>query len=148
MGIGLFIDGWYLYSVVGRQKTNYLKLRQFIESELGDKIDEGYFFSADDNPPNAEKLHSALTYPPPTGPGLRVKIYWLQKKLLFWPGQDRTPVIHPTQNYQYELTTQKGVDVGFVYHMTRSFMNRKWDKLVLIAGDGDFHEPVQGLVEQ
>jgi len=146
MGIGLFIDHRYLYNVVGRQKTDYLKLRNFIESELNYFVDEGYFFNADDDAPAAAKLHSALSYPPPNGPGLRVKTYWLQKKPLYWP--DRTPVIHPSKNYQFELTTQKAVDVGLVYHMTRSFMNRKWTKLILIAGDGDFHEPVQGLVEQ
>ncbi|MCL2406962.1 MAG: NYN domain-containing protein [Defluviitaleaceae bacterium] len=147
MPIGLFIDHRYLYNVVGRQKTDYFKLRNFVEKELNDIVDEGYFFNADDDKDAAAKLHSALSFPPPNGPGLRVKTYWLQKRPLFWP--DKTPVMHPTkQNFQYELTTRKAVDVGLVYHMTRSFMNRKWDKLVLIAGDGDFYEPVQGLVEQ
>ena len=31
--------------------------------------------------------------------------------------------------------------------MVRSFYKRHWTKLVLCAGDGDFHEPVQNLVE-
>jgi uncharacterized LabA/DUF88 family protein len=31
--------------------------------------------------------------------------------------------------------------------MTRSFLKRGWRKLILAAGDGDFHEPVQALVE-
>lgn len=48
---------------------------------------------------------------------------------------------------QYELVQQKGVDVGLAYHMVRSFYKRHWTKLVLCAGDGDFHEPVQNLVE-
>ncbi|MBI1807422.1 MAG: NYN domain-containing protein [Ignavibacteria bacterium] len=56
--------------------------------------------------------------------------------------------MHPTiPDMQYELTTQKAVDVGLIYHMTRSFHKRHWTKLVLAAGDGDFFEPVQNLVE-
>jgi len=102
---------------------------------------------ADKNPPKAERLHSILTFPPPQGPGLRVKLYWLQEKLLFW--LDGTPVMHPKKpDFQYKETMQKAVDVGLVYHRTRSYMNRKWNKLVLIAGDGDFHEPIQDLVEK
>jgi len=56
--------------------------------------------------------------------------------------------VHPEHSeIKYELTTQKAVDVGLIYHMVRSYHKRKWTKLVLIAGDADFHEPVQNLVE-
>lgn len=148
MSIGVFIDAAYILRA-HKEHTNYLKLRQFIEKELDDTVDEGYFFNADTDPPKASKLHNALTFPPPKGPGFRVKTYWLQKKQLYWPkslgGQ---PVVHPDNpEIQYELTTQKAVDVGLIYHMTRSHAKRKWGKLVLAAGDADFHEPVQNLVE-
>lgn len=148
MAIGLFIDGAYVYKVFN-DKIDFVKLRNHIETTLNDKIEEAYFFSADDDPPSAEKLHNALAYPPPTGPGFRLKIYWLQKKKLYWPlelgGQ---PVMHPTiADLQYEVKQQKAVDVGLIYHMTRSLQRKKWDKLVLAAGDSDFHEPVQNLVE-
>lgn len=145
MSIGLFIDGQYLHQALGRKKINFIKLRMLVERELGDVIDEGYYFSADDDPPVAERFHHALSYPPPTGPGLRVKVYWLQRKKLTWP--DGTPVVHPMEGYQYETVTQKAVDVGLVYHLTRAFHMRKFTKLALISGDGDFHEPVQNLVE-
>ncbi|MCL2084699.1 MAG: NYN domain-containing protein [Oscillospiraceae bacterium] len=145
MSIGLFIDGQYLYQVVGRRKIDFIKLREMVERELNDIIDEGYYFSADDDPPLAEKFHNALSYPPPSGPGLRVKVYWLQRKKLFWP--DGTPVIHPTERFQYESITQKAVDVGLMYHLTRAFHKRQFTRLALISGDGDFHEPVQNLVE-
>lgn len=148
MSIGLFIDGAYVWKTY-KEHIDYAKLRGFVESELKDTVDEGYFFNADTDPPKAEKLHNALTFPPPNGPGLRVKIYWLQKKQLFWPKQlGGQPVVHPDDpSIQYELTSQKAVDVGLVYHMTRSHNRRKWTKLVLAAGDADFHEPVQTLVE-
>lgn len=148
MAIGVFIDGAYVAKVF-RDRMDYVKLRQLIEQELGDSIDEAYFFNADENPPRAQKFHNALAFPPPKGPGMRVKIYWLQRKLLWWPKRlGGLPVIHPDDELvQYELTQQKAVDVGLVFHMIRSFSKRKWTKLVLAAGDADFHEPVQYLVE-
>jgi uncharacterized LabA/DUF88 family protein len=149
MPIGLFIDGAYLAKVYPR-RLDYAALRRLLEAELADEVDEGYYFDADDDPPKAQRLHNALAYPPPTGPGLRVKIYWLHKKKLFWPAAlGGGPVLHPTKNppLQYELVTQKAVDVGLVFHLTRSFLKRGWKKLVLAGGDGDFHEPVQALVE-
>jgi uncharacterized LabA/DUF88 family protein len=57
------------------------------------------------------------------------------------------PVVHPESGVQYELTTQKGVDVGLAFHLMRSFSKTGWDRLYLTAGDGDFHEVVQHLVE-
>ncbi len=148
MSIGIFIDGAYVLKTF-KGHMDYVALRRHIEEKLDDTIDEGYFFNADLEPPRAEKFHHALTLPMPKGPGLRVKTYWLKKTALFWPKQyGGQPVLHPEiSDLQFEQTTQKAVDVGLVFHMMRSFQKRKWTKLVLIAGDGDFHEPVQSLVE-
>jgi uncharacterized LabA/DUF88 family protein len=148
MSIGMFIDGAYIWHVF-QERINYASLRTYIEKELGDEMDDAYYFNADDDPPKAQKLHNALAYPPPNGPGLRVKIYWLQKKLLFWPKHmGGGPVMHPSiPEMQYEQKSQKAVDVGLTFHMVRSYHKRHWNKLVLAAGDSDFHEPVQSLVE-
>lgn len=149
MAIGLFIDGAYVYKVFQPYDMDYKKLRDYVEAELNDEIDEGYFFNAEDESPKAQRLHNAIAYPPPDGPGLRVKIYWLHKRPLYWPRSlGGMPVMHPEiSDLQYEIKTQKAVDVGLVYHMVRSFHKRKWNKLVLAAGDADFYEPVQHLVE-
>ncbi|CAN5433953.1 hypothetical protein BH11BAC2_BH11BAC2_00170 [soil metagenome] len=148
MSIGLFIDASYCYKVF-RDKIDYIKLRQHIEITMGDTIDEAYYFSADNDPPVAANMHAFLSTPYPAGPGFRVKIYRMSKKNLFWPDHlGGNPVTHPTEkNTFYELRSQKGVDVGLVFHMTRSYYRRKWSHLVLVAGDGDFNEPVQNLVE-
>lgn len=155
MPIGLFIDAAYLYQVAKKLSPDqpflidYKKLREIIEQKLGDSIDEAYYFGADDDPPRALKLTAYLQNQYPDGPGFRVKMYWLSKKLMYWPNiHGGGPVMHPTKpGVQLEQWSQKGVDVGLVYHMTNSFHRRKWNKLVLAAGDGDFHEPVQNLVE-
>lgn len=148
MSIGLFIDGSYAYNVYPGA-LDFAKFREALEAHLGDVVDEAYYFNADDDPPKSTRFNQYLTVPPPKGPGFRVKVYWLSKKKLTWPKKyGGGPVMHPTMpDVQFELASQKGVDVGLAFHMVRSFYRRKWTKLVLFAGDGDFHEPVQSLVE-
>lgn len=150
-----FIDGAYLFKawqgLKRAEKLDYLKLRQHLELEYEARIEDAYYFNADSDPPNAKAsaFHSALSYPPPAGPGLRVKLYWLQKKPLHWPSSwGGGPVVHPETGRHFELIQQKAVDVGLAFHLMRSFARRKWRKLFLAAGDSDFHEAVQHLVEQ
>jgi len=159
MAAAWFIDGSYLFKVwsnLQRQdQLDFLRLRQYLEREfcdvnLGERIEEAYYFGADPEPPNSRQnaFHAALQYPPPGGPGLRVKLYWLQRKHLWWPpalgGQQ---VVHPETGQPYELVQQKAVDVGLATHLMRSYAKRRWEKLFFAAGDGDFHEPIQHLVE-
>jgi len=149
-----FIDGAYLFkvwqSLKRADKLDYYKLRVYLESAHEARIEDAYYFNADSDPPATKMnaFHSALSYPPPAGPGIRVKLYWLQKKPLFWPASwGGGPVLHPESSRQYELIQQKAVDVGLAFHLMRSFGHRKWKKLFLCAGDSDFHEAVQHLVE-
>jgi uncharacterized LabA/DUF88 family protein len=153
-GAAWFVDGAYLFkvwqSLKRADKLDYLKLRNYLESTFDQRIEDAYYFNADSDPPTAKMnaFHSALSYPPPAGPGIRVKLYWLQKKPLFWPvSWGGGPVLHPETSRHYELTQQKAVDVGLAFHLMRSFGHRKWKKLFLAAGDSDFHEAVQHLVE-
>jgi len=118
MSIGWFVDGSYLTKVwgglwgpraVGQEtpRLNYLKLRNLLESRLSDQVDEAYYLNADPDPPTAKTnaFHNALAYPPPTGPGLRVKLYWLAKRQLFWPSyMGGGPVVHPVTGQQFELS--------------------------------------------
>jgi uncharacterized LabA/DUF88 family protein len=55
--------------------------------------------------------------------------------------------VHPTTGEAYIQKTLKGVDVGLSFHLMRSYSKRGWKKLYLMAGDGDFHEVIQHLVE-
>jgi len=149
-----FVDGAYLFkswqSLHRTDKLDYLKLRGHLETTFRVRIDDAYYFNADNDPPTAKTnaFHSALMYPPPGGPGLRVKLYWLQKRPLFWPNAwGGGPVVHPQTGQQYELIQQKAVDVGLAFHLMRSYSHREWRTLFLAAGDSDFHEAVQHLVE-
>jgi uncharacterized LabA/DUF88 family protein len=159
MSAAWFVDGEYLSKVwqaLNRpDQLDYVKLRQHIEATYCDvgsreRIEDAYYFNADPDPPTSRTnaYHSALAYPPPGGPGLRVKLEWLTKKSLYWPkAMGATPVVHPTTGVQFELTQQKAVDVSLAFHLTLSYSNRKWRKLFFAAGDGDVKTPIQSLVE-
>jgi uncharacterized LabA/DUF88 family protein len=149
-----FIDGAYLFkvwqSLKRSDRLDYLKLRNYLETQFGEGIEDAYYFNADADPASSKQsaFHSALSYRPPDGPGIRVKLYWLQKKALFWPTSwGGGPVLHPETQRHFELVQQKAVDVGLAFHLMRSHSHRKWTTLHLAAGDSDFHEVVQHLVE-
>src|SRR5439155_9049615 len=141
MATGWFVDGAYLgkvwqASVPAGQRLSFLKLRTHLEQELADKVDEAYYLNADPDPPTAKAnaFHNALAYPPPTGPGLRVKLYWLERRQLHWPAHmGGAAVVHPTTGVPFELVQQKAVDVGLAFHLIRSHTNRGWTKLALCA---------------
>ena len=161
MSAAWFVDGSYAYNcwkAVGtRRQIDYTRLRKEIEDDADMAIGEAYYFGTDKNVSSATQnssilqnaFHRAIAIPPPDGPGLRVKLYWLQTKKLSWPQSlGGSPVMHPDyDDIQYELTSQKGVDVGLSFHLMRSFSKHHWKKLYLVAGDGDFHEVIQHLVE-
>jgi uncharacterized LabA/DUF88 family protein len=159
MAAAWFVDGAYLYklwSSLGRQDSlDFLKLRQLLERQYCDaarneRIEDAYYFNADGEPSMARQsaFHMALQYPPPTGPGLRVKLYWLQRRQIWWPASmGGLQVVHPSTGQPYEVVQQKAVDVGLATNLVRSHAKRGWQKLFLAAGDGDFHEPIQHLVE-
>ncbi|MEO6600794.1 MAG: NYN domain-containing protein [Polyangiaceae bacterium] len=149
-----FTDGAYLFkawqSLKRSDRLDYLKLRLYLESTFGSAIEDAYYFNSDPDVANAKQnaFHSALSYRPPDGPGIRVKLYWLQKKPLFWPNSwGGGPVLHPDTHRHFELIQQKAVDVGLAFHLMRSHDKQKWPTLFLGAGDSDFHEVVQHLVE-
>jgi len=156
LGAAWFVDGAYVskvwQSLQRRDKPDYLKLRRLLEtylrSEPKEAIEDAYYFTAESDPAKTNAFHSALSFPPPSGPGLRVKSYWLSRRQLQWPAAlGGGAVIHPQTGEPFELTQQKAVDVGLVFHLLRSFSLRRWRVLFLAAGDGDFHEAVQHLVE-
>ncbi len=152
----LFVDGSFVYKVwkaTEHGNINYRDLRKLLEEEYLDddtRITEAYYFNADDDPPKASTnaFHEQLKVRYPNGPGFRVKMYWLAKRKLFWPQvMGGGPVVHPETGEQYVQTTQKGVDVGLALHLLKSFNRRKWSTLSLAAGDGDFSEVIEYLVE-
>jgi len=159
MPAALFVDAGYinkLWMALNRTDyLDYLKLREHLEATYcnpaaGDRILEAYYFTAKLDPGNdrMDAYLNALSYPPPVGPGFRVKVEWCVKEPLFWPKSlGGAPVLHPSTGEQYELIRQKAVDVSLAFHLILSHTTRQWTKLFLATGDGDFKTPIQYLVE-
>ncbi|WP_285435620.1 NYN domain-containing protein [Pseudomonas sp. fls2-241-R2A-110] len=154
MGAALFVDGGYAIkawgSVAAGAKMDYLKFRTFIEDEVREPLGDAYYFNCDNDPPSTAQdgFHKFLRSAPPRGAGMRVKLYWLQTKLHEWPSHmGGGAIVHPNTGEQYVTKAQKAVDVGLAFHMMRSFSKVGWKRLYLVAGDGDFHEVIQHLVE-
>ena len=155
MSAAWFVDGSYAYkcwkNVAGGRGLDYAKLREAIERDAGEPLRENYFFNAEGSPPTAaqDSFHRRIATPAPEGGGLRLMLYWTDTRKVFWPERfGGHPVMHPTiPDLQFEKETQKGVDVGLGYHLARSYNRKGWDKLYLMAGDGDFGEVVQDFVK-
>jgi uncharacterized LabA/DUF88 family protein len=143
MAIGVFIDGAHLSICWNRiapgRQIDFLRLRSQLEAELNDDIVEAYCFDAiEDGAPTSR--FRAMEHA-----GFRVKLYSYSFEPLY--DGERRPLIDPTTQRQAQRKIQKGVDVGLVIHMLDSFHRRQWEKLVLVASDADFAEPIQRLVE-
>lgn len=154
MSIAWFVDGGYAIkawaAVAQGARMDYQKLRSFIEADAAEKIGDAYYFNCDNDPPSSAQngFHHFLRSAPPRGCGLRVKLYWLQSKSHEWPARmGGGPILHPETGEQYVTKSQKAVDVGLAFNMMRSYTKAGWKKLYLVAGDGDFHEVIQHLVE-
>jgi uncharacterized LabA/DUF88 family protein len=154
MGAAWFVDGGYANKawqrVAGEDRLDYSRFRAEVEKDAGEKVGDAYYFNCDNDPPSAAQngFHRYLRSASPRGPGLRVKLYWLQSKQMYWPmAIGGGPVSHPQTGEPYIQKTQKAVDVGLAFHLMRSYSKVGWNKLYLVAGDGDFHEVIQHLVE-
>jgi hypothetical protein len=115
-----FVDGGYALStwnsVSGGARMDYNRLRSKIEDDAGEKIGDAYYFNCDSDPPKIAQngFHNFLRSPPPRGPGMRVKLYWLQTTSHEWPRHmGGGPIVHPVSGEQYITKTQKAVDADW-----------------------------------
>lgn len=139
----LFIDGAYLFRHTSAAKLDFRVFRSWFENHLSLMFSEAYYFDADTTG-EREKFHLFLQ----RNCGIRVKNYWTASTELYWPSHlGGKKVVHPETGEPYVLMRQKAVDVSLGYFLSESWHNRKWTHLVLVAGDGDFVEPITRLVE-
>ncbi|MGB6519567.1 MAG: NYN domain-containing protein [Candidatus Cybelea sp.] len=139
--LGLFIDGAHL-SILWRQissrQLDFAKLQATIAQSCGGEIVEAYCFDATTNG-QMNDYYAAMQRS-----GIRVKLYTYAYEDVF--DELRRPICTPAGT-PVRRRIQKGVDVGLATHLLDSHRRRRWAKLALIAGDADFAEPVQRLVE-
>jgi uncharacterized LabA/DUF88 family protein len=128
------VDAAYLLKAAAPNQFDYLKLKNFIESENNGEITEAYYLNSTHNPPSDQQdgFHTWLKTAPPTGPKMRVKLYKL--KIM----QVQCPDCHKN----IEKTLQKGVDVGIATLIIKLATQNQYERLILSAGDGDFEDAI------
>ncbi len=141
------IDGSYLYKAMREYQDNhsqftnlgvdYTKLKSEIKRIFAvDRIDCFYFNSTPDPATDAQnQFHTWLKSAEPNGPNIRVKLYGLKEKTM------RCKSCKNIIKYK----VQKGVDVGIATTALKIY--EKYNAIVLSAGDGDFEDFIEFLVE-
>lgn len=145
--IGLFVDGSFLRKawreVGSHAMLGYDAFRALIERELGDVIGVAYWFDAQlPDTPASDKHRAALLRA-----GFRARTHY---RVVTEIVRDRAgrPIEDPLTKAPLTMYRQKGVDVALARAIERSHHADQWNHLVLVAGDADFAELVEDLVER
>ena len=127
------IDGAYLLkAATGR--FDYFRLKALLTSLNGSELSEGYYLNSTTNPPSDQQdsFHTWLKLAPPKGPKLRVQLYKLK----------HLNVRCSECQEEFAKEVQKGVDVGIATLILKLAFQKKHDRLILSAGDGDFEDAI------
>jgi uncharacterized LabA/DUF88 family protein len=133
------VDAAYMMKA-SHDKFDYLKLKAELENQNGGAFSESYYLNSSPNPPTdaQDGFHTWLKTAPPKGPKMRVKLYKLKD-------------VHntcPNCTHHFERQVQKGVDVGIATLIIKLATQNQYDRLLLIAGDGDFEDAISYVKEE
>ncbi|CAK4666603.1 unnamed protein product [Aphanomyces euteiches] len=128
----LIVDG--SYANIGARnlpvgRIDYMELRSDIEKLVGTPLAECWYFDHEQKAsvyPDVKKLKLA----PPLGPQFQVKTYSTKGYKCHCPRCD----------FQFHQKVQKGVDNGIATKMLSLVYENLVDRLILLAGDGDFYD--------
>ena len=145
--MGFFVDGSYLRKAwqhtSPKAALRFDALRPLVEHECSDTITVAYWFDArlPDGSPHDRQQAALLRA------GFRANTHY---RVAIEPIHDRfgRPVEDPVSKQPLTTLRQKGVDIGLARAIERSYHADGWNHLVLSAGDGDFAELVEDLVER
>lgn len=127
------VDGAYLLKAVPPgEKLDYMKLKRVLEQYNGTPFAASYYLNSIPCPLTEaqDSFHRWLRSPPPRGPQMHVKLYDLKE----------LTVMCPTCHKTFSRQVQKGVDVGIATLILKLAVTNQYQRLMLSAGDGDFHE--------
>jgi uncharacterized LabA/DUF88 family protein len=139
----LFIDGAHL-SISWRSfacgHIDFRLFRRELEERTCDTFVEAYCYDANETAtPNA--YFKAMGHA-----GIRVELrYYAYEQV---EGENGVTIIDPRTSKPVRRRIQKRVDTGLSVEILKSYHRHRWSRLVLVAGDDDFTEVVQYLVEE
>jgi len=115
-------------------RYDILKLKQELEVQNGSPFDESYYLNSTPSPPTDQQdaFHTWIKTAPPKGPRMRVQLYKLKEMRCTCPQCAK----------HFDKTVQKGVDVGIATLIIKLATQDRYDRLVLLAGDGDFEDAI------
>lgn len=121
-------------------RFDYLKLKNVLEREVGEKFAESFYLNSTPDPPTdgQNSFHTWLKTAPPQGPKMRVKLYKLKAMHLRCPSCGNN----------FDKTVQKGVDVGIATLIVKLAAQDQYSRVVLSAGDGDFEDAIAFAKEE
>lgn len=145
--VGLFVDGSFLRKawreVGGHSMLGYDRFRALVERETNDVVAVAYWFDAQlPDAPQTDKHRAALLRA-----GFRPRTHYRVVTEVVRDCSGR-PIEDPRTKAPVTTYRQKGVDVALARSIERSRHADKWTHLVLAAGDADFAELVEDLVER
>lgn len=133
------VDGAYLIKAApGR--FDYVKLKAELENQNGDPFYESFYLNSTPNPPTdaQDSFHTWMKLAPPKGPKMRVKLYKLKT----------LPCECPSCHHSFEREVQKGVDVAIATLLIKLAVQKKYERVILSAGDGDFEDAVEYVKDE
>jgi uncharacterized LabA/DUF88 family protein len=133
------VDAAYLFNAAPG-KFDYLKLKSALEKKNGQAFFESYYLNSTPNPPTdaQDAFHTWIKFSPPKGPKMRVQLYKLKDL------HSECPKCHN----EFDRKVQKGVDVGIATLVIKLAVQKKYDRLLLSAGDGDFEDAIQYVKDE
>lgn len=139
MKIVWIVDAAYMVKA-SPGRFDYLKLRSELERLNGSVFSESFYLNSSPNPPTdaQDGFHTWLKTAPPNGPKMRVKLYKLKD-------------VHntcPSCSHHFVRQVQKGVDVGIATLIVKLASQNQYDRLLLLAGDGDFEDAIAYVKEE
>lgn len=133
-------------------KFDYLRLKTALEARAGSPFTHSLFFNSVADTPDAgqDGFHNWLRKPPPVGPGMETRLYPLKAKPVRCPScrKDYTttcPHCSESISVRYE---QRGVDVGIAVTIVQWAFQNRYDRIVLLSGDGDLKDAVTCVREE
>lgn len=115
-------------------RFDYVRLKEKLERLNGEPFAESYYLNSTPSPPSDQQdaFHTWLKLAPPKGPRMRVQLYKLKDMHLQCPQCSN----HSTRS------VQKGVDVGIATLIVKLAAQGRYERLILLAGDGDFEDAI------
>ena len=133
------VDGAYLMKGAPG-KFEYAKLKSELERINGTPFVESFYLNSTPNPATdaQDAFHTWIKTAPPKGPKMRVQLFKLKD-------------MHcecPSCHNNFDRQVQKGVDVAIATLLIKFAVQKKYDRVILSTGDGDFEAAVEYVKDE